>query len=56
MGIRNILAADTIILVANGVNKANAIKSVMSGVVDKNVPASALNTHKGKIEDRKSVV
>lgn len=49
MGIRNILAADTIILVANGVNKANAIKSVMSGVVDKNVPASALNTHKGKV-------
>ena len=49
MGIRNILDAKTIILVANGVNKANAIKSVMSGVVDKNVPASALNAHKGKV-------
>ena len=49
MGIRNILDADTIILVASGANKANAIKSVMSGVVDKNVPASALNIHKGKV-------
>ena len=49
MGIKNILDADTIILVASGKNKANAIKSVMSGVVDKNVPASALNIHKGKV-------
>ena len=49
MGIKNILNADTIILVASGVNKANAIKSVMSGKVDKNVPASALNIHKGKV-------
>ena len=49
MGIRNILDAETIILLANGVNKANAIKSVMSGVIDKNVPASALNIHKGKV-------
>ena len=49
MGIKNILDADTIILVASGANKANAIKSVMSGVVDKNIPASALNIHKGKV-------
>ena len=49
MGIRNILSAETIILVANGVNKANAIKSIMSGIVDKAVPATALNTHKGKV-------
>ena len=49
MGIKNILDTDTIILVASGENKANAIKSVMSGVVDKNVPASALNIHKGKV-------
>ena len=49
MGIKNILDADTIILVASGANKANAIKSVMSDVVDKNVPASALNIHKGKV-------
>ena len=49
MGVKNILEADTIILVASGANKANAIKSVMSGIVDKNVPASALNNHKGKV-------
>ena len=49
MGIRNILSAETIILVANGVNKSDAIKKVMSGVVDKAVPASALNIHKGKV-------
>ena len=49
MGIRNILEAETIILVANGINKANAIKDVMSGIVNKNVPASALNIHKGKV-------
>ena len=49
MGVKNILDADTIILVASGANKANAIKSVMSGIVDKNVPASALNNHKGKV-------
>lgn len=49
MGIKNILDADTIILIANGPNKANAIKNVMSGKVDKNVPASALNIHKGNV-------
>ena len=49
MGIKNILDADTIILIANGKTKANAIKSIMSGSVDKNIPASALNLHKGKV-------
>ena len=49
MGIKNILNAETIILIANGKNKANAIKNIMSGVVDKNIPASALNLHKGKV-------
>ena len=49
MGIKNILNAEVIILVASGANKANAIKSVMSGIVDKNIPASALNIHKGKV-------
>ena len=49
MGVKNILDADTIILVASGANKANAIKSVMSGIIDKKVPASALNNHKGKV-------
>jgi glucosamine-6-phosphate deaminase len=49
MGIKNILSAETIILIANGKNKANAIKNIMKGVADKNVPASALNLHKGKV-------
>ena len=49
MGIKNILDAETIVLFANGKNKANAIKNIMSGVVDKNIPASALNLHKGKV-------
>ena len=49
MGIKNILDAETIILIANGKNKANSIKNIMSGVVDKNIPASALNLHKGKV-------
>ena len=49
MGIKNILDAETIILIAKGKNKANAIKNIMSGVVDKNIPASALNLHKGKV-------
>ena len=49
MGIKNILDADNIILMANGTNKADAIKNVMSGVVDINIPATALNTHKGKV-------
>ena len=49
MGIKNILNAETIILIANGKNKANAIKNIMSGIVDKNIPSSALNLHKGKV-------
>ena len=49
MGIKNILDAETIILIANGKNKANAIKNIISGVADKNIPASALNLHKGKV-------
>jgi glucosamine-6-phosphate deaminase len=49
MGIKNILDAEIIVLMANGTKKAEAIESVMSGVVDKNIPVSALNTHKGKV-------
>jgi glucosamine-6-phosphate deaminase len=49
MGIKNILDADTIILIANGTKKADAVKYVMSGIVDENIPVSALNTHKGKV-------
>jgi len=49
MGIKNIIDAECIILVANGENKADAIKSIMDGKIDINIPATALNTHKGKV-------
>jgi len=49
MGIKNILDADTIILMANGTKKADAVKYVMSGIIDENIPVSSLNTHKGKV-------
>ena len=49
MGIKNILDAEIIVLMANGTKKAEAIEYVMSGVVNKNIPVSALNTHKGKV-------
>ena len=49
MGIKNILDSEMIVLMASGKNKANAIKNIISGIVDKNVPASALNLHKGKV-------
>jgi len=49
MGIKNILDADTIILMANGTNKAEAVKYVMSGIIDENIPVSSLNTHNGKV-------
>ena len=49
MGIRNILDSETIILMANGTNKADAIKYVMSHKVDENIPVTALQIHKGKV-------
>ena len=49
MGIKNILDAETIILMANGTDKADAIKNVMRNKVDINIPVTALNLHKGKV-------
>ena len=49
MGIKNILDAETIILMANGTNKADAIKNVMDNKVDINIPVTVLNIHKGKV-------
>ena len=49
MGIRNILDAENIILIANGTNKADAIKNLMSNKADVNIPVTALNIHKGKV-------
>ena len=48
-GIKNILSADTIVLYASGVRKAEAIKALMEGKVDVNIPVTALNVHKGKV-------
>jgi len=49
MGIKNILDAETIILMANGTDKAEAIKNVMGNKVDINIPVTALQIHKGKV-------
>ena len=45
MGIKNILNAKQIILIANGANKAEAVKRLMSGEISEDFPASALNNH-----------
>ena len=39
MGISNVMAARKIMLLANGENKANAIRATVMGVVDEKVPA-----------------
>ena len=49
MGIKNILDAETIILMANGTDKADAIKNVMGNKVDRNIPVTVLQKHKGKV-------
>ena len=45
MGISNVMAARKIILIANGENKANAIRATVMGPVDEKVPASVLQNH-----------
>ncbi len=45
MGISNVMAAKKIVLVANGENKANAIRATVMGVVNEKVPASVLQNH-----------
>lgn len=45
MGIKNILSAKKIILVANGINKQDAIYKMVKGPIDTNCPASALQMH-----------
>lgn len=49
MGIKNIMNAKSVLLIASGSNKANAIKSLMEGPVTEDFPASALQNHKGKV-------
>ncbi len=45
MGIKNILAAKKIILVANGSNKIDAIYKMVKGPIDSSCPASFLQMH-----------
>ncbi len=45
LGIGDILAAETVILVAFGIEKAEAVKASLRGQVDPSVPASILQMH-----------
>lgn len=45
MGIKSIMKSKKIILLATGKNKAEAIKNMIEGPVDENVPASILQKH-----------
>lgn len=49
MGIKNIMNAKSVLLVASGSNKAQAIKNLMEGPVTEDFPASALHNHQGKV-------
>ena len=49
MGIKNIMNAKSVLLVASGLNKANAIKNLIEGKVTEEFPASALQNHKGRV-------
>ncbi len=45
MGIKNIMQAKKILLVASGANKQDAVKKLLSGEVTESFPASVLNNH-----------
>lgn len=45
MGIKNIMQAKKILLVASGKNKQDAVKKLLSGEVTESFPASILNKH-----------
>ena len=45
MGIKNIMQAKTILMVASGKNKAEAVKGMVKGEVTPNLPASVLQLH-----------
>ncbi len=49
MGIKNILQAKKILLLATGKNKAEAIKRLHDNVITEDLPASALHMHKDVI-------
>ncbi len=45
MGIKNIMNAKKIVILASGKNKANAVKASVEGTVTEDVPASVLQLH-----------
>jgi glucosamine-6-phosphate deaminase len=45
MGIKSILQAKKILLIASGLHKADAINAMVNGPIDPSCPASALQTH-----------
>lgn len=45
MGLKNIMNAEKIIILANGANKAQAVYGMVKGSVTENVPASILQRH-----------
>ena len=45
MGIKNIMNAKKIVILASGKNKANAVKASIEGAVTEDVPASVLQLH-----------
>ena len=49
MGIKNIMQAKKVLLVASGANKRDAIKKLLSGEVTESCPATILNRHKDAI-------
>ena len=49
MGIKNIMQAKKVLLVASGANKQEAVKKLLSGEVTESCPATILNRHKDAI-------
>ena len=45
MGIKTIMNSKKIILLANGINKAEAIERAVNGKINPNIPASILQLH-----------
>jgi glucosamine-6-phosphate deaminase len=45
MGLKNIMDAKKIIVLANGENKAKAVFGLVKGEITENVPASILQNH-----------
>lgn len=60
MGIKSIMSAKEILLIASGVNKAEAIKAMLEGPITEAMPASILQTHPNVIviidEDAASLI